>query len=84
MSSRTQQDRFRRPERDGQGSGQGQGQGPGPGPGPGAGAGQGSGPDREAPGVNNVGVPPAVPPMYPFPPIRHRPAHTAATPKQRC
>lgn len=61
MSSRTQQDRFRRPERDGQGSGQGQGQGQGPGPGPGAGAGQGSGPDREAPGVNNVGVPPAVP-----------------------
>lgn len=48
ISSRTQQDRFRRPERENQ-------------PAPGNGGG-GSGPaDREAPAVNNVGVPPAVP-----------------------
>lgn len=65
VSSRTQQDRFRRPDRDGQGP---PGQGGGPGTGAGAGAGQGApgsgpggAPDREAPGVNNVGVPPAVP-----------------------
>lgn len=59
VSSRTQQDRVRRPERDGQS--QGPGPGPGPAPGQAPGPGQGNGPDREAPGVNNVGVPPAVP-----------------------
>lgn len=73
VSSRTQQDRPRRPEREGGGGGQGppgaghghgHGHGPpggGQAPGAGPGAGAGAGPDREAPGVNNVGVPPAVP-----------------------
>jgi protein NRD1 len=48
VSSRTQQDRFRRPERDGQPGGMGPG-GPGPHEG------------RDPSAVNNVGVPPAVP-----------------------
>ncbi|GES65629.1 RNA binding protein Nrd1 [Aspergillus terreus] len=48
ISSRTQQDRFRRPERDG----------PPPSMGPG---GHGGPPERDASIANNVGVPPAVP-----------------------
>ncbi|KAG2415775.1 hypothetical protein HFD88_006967 [Aspergillus terreus] len=48
ISSRTQQDRFRRPERDG----------PPPGMGPG---GHGGPPERDTSNANNVGVPPAVP-----------------------
>ncbi|KAL5355445.1 hypothetical protein BJX96DRAFT_48851 [Aspergillus floccosus] len=51
ISSRTQQDRFRRPEREG----------PPPGMGPGAHGGHGGQPDRDASNANNVGVPPAVP-----------------------
>ncbi|GAT27671.1 RNA binding protein Nrd1 [Aspergillus luchuensis] len=45
VSSRTQQDRFRRPERDG----------------PANGMGMGGSVEREIPNANNVGVPPAVP-----------------------
>ncbi|GKZ31533.1 hypothetical protein AbraIFM66950_012258 [Aspergillus brasiliensis] len=45
VSSRTQQDRFRRPERDGSANGMG----------------MGGSVEREIPNANNVGVPPAVP-----------------------
>ncbi|GKZ92966.1 hypothetical protein CBS63078_8704 [Aspergillus niger] len=46
VSSRTQQDRFRRPERDGPANGMGMG---------------GGSVERDIPNANNVGVPPAVP-----------------------